>query len=83
MQLAVVGSGAEHQELVALLEASTIDNAWIGGTDSHTEGLWHWVDGSPIGETHWATGQPHPSGAEDCLLLCARDGYSIRRTSRR
>uniref|UniRef100_A0A3Q3BHL1 C-type lectin domain-containing protein n=1 Tax=Kryptolebias marmoratus TaxID=37003 RepID=A0A3Q3BHL1_KRYMA len=56
---------------------------WIGLTDSETEGRWLWVDGSPLNESFWNTGEPndvttyHPEG-EDCVRLNVRGtaGYT-------
>ncbi|XP_020781631.2 C-type mannose receptor 2-like isoform X2 [Boleophthalmus pectinirostris] len=52
---------------------------WIGLTDSQTEGIWMWADGSPLNQKlkFWAPGQPdnwigdfneYPE-AEDCVMM--------------
>jgi len=49
-------------------------NTWIGATDRATEGTFIWDDGSALGFTNWATGEPNNGGVgatyqEDCAII--------------
>jgi len=47
-----------------------LDIAWIGGSDTATEGTYVWDNGTPIATFHWANGEPDNGGGtaeEDCI----------------
>ncbi|XP_055765488.1 C-type lectin domain family 4 member M-like [Salvelinus fontinalis] len=69
--LVIVNSDKEQEFLFGLTKG-----AWIGLTDSVTEGTWKWVDGTPLTTpSYWYTQQPDnggdnpANGEEDCVEL--------------
>ena len=61
--LATITSAHENSFIAALLESSTANRAWLGGSDSATEGTWIWINGSEAGDvfsfTNWNPGEPN------------------------
>ncbi|KAM6980230.1 C-type lectin domain family 4 member M-like [Aplochiton taeniatus] len=50
-------------------------NAWMGLSDILQEGLWTWVDGTPLTLNFWEEGQPNSHGGnQDCGEFVHRSG---------
>ena len=65
--LAVINSAGENAFLANGLLANS---AWVGATDSNSEGSFQWVDNSPFSYTNWYIGQPNNyNGSQDHLEL--------------
>lgn len=63
--LATINEGAE---LFAMNTVRGAENAWIGYTDTATEGTWLWSEASST-YTNWFAGEPNGGAAESCGIM--------------
>ena len=49
---------------------------WIGLDDIVEEGVYMWVDGTPLDWAQWANNEPNNSGNEDCNHFASWAGGS-------
>ncbi|XP_022596303.1 CD209 antigen-like protein D [Seriola dumerili] len=69
--LVIIDSPEEQTFLSGFISTFT----WIGLSDREEEGVWKWVDGTPLNLTYWAVKQPDNGGGdpkwgeEDCAHL--------------
>ena len=69
--LAALDDVAENETAAMVLGGN---QAWVGGTDSATEGTWVWITGQAISFDSWRPGQPNNQGNEDCMMMRGTDG---------
>uniref|UniRef100_A0A3B1K604 C-type lectin domain-containing protein n=1 Tax=Astyanax mexicanus TaxID=7994 RepID=A0A3B1K604_ASTMX len=62
----VIINSREEQEFIKRQDK----NVWIGLSDEEEEGVWKWVDGSPLTTRYWSTGEPNNADrGEDCAVF--------------
>jgi hypothetical protein len=68
-RLASIQSVSENTLIASLIGAN---NAFLGGSDEQTEGVFVWDDGTPMQLTSWNTGEPNNGLGmfeEDCVEM--------------
>ncbi len=64
--LAIITSASEN---LAITQELVATRSWIGMSDIAREGVWRWIDGTPVAEgyANWAMGEPNNyNTGEDC-----------------
>ena len=73
VDIASIHSAEENADAFALTNRR---DTWIGINDMQTEGTWVWSDGSTVGYTNWAPGEPNSyEGDEDCAIFWSGGEY--------
>ena len=72
--LATITSPEEHSWILDNLGIAGRPAAWLGATDSGTEGTWTWIGGESWSFANWAAGEPGDSAGTENWLAMASDG---------
>lgn len=70
-RLAIIRS-QEDQNLAALTAGG--NQAWLGATDTSSEGTWRWVDGSSISYANWSPGEPNGTPSDSDYMVMYPNG---------
>ncbi|XP_036789923.1 fibronectin isoform X6 [Oncorhynchus mykiss] len=74
----VIINSEEEQTFINGFESVTF--AWIGLTDSVTEGTWKWVDGTPLTTPrYWWSGEPDGWTDQNCVEIYMSSGQGVWR----
>ena len=74
--LAIVDEQTKQDELVDAVTGVWWTDWWIGLDDIVEEGVYMWVDGTPLDWAQWANNEPNNSGNEDCNHFASWAGGS-------
>uniref|UniRef100_G3TVS5 C-type lectin domain-containing protein n=1 Tax=Loxodonta africana TaxID=9785 RepID=G3TVS5_LOXAF len=69
-QLVIINS-VEEQRFLQFWIVGKDTRTWIGLSDHHNEGAWHWVDNTKLQLSFWTEGEPNNVGDEDCAEMIA------------
>jgi Lectin C-type domain len=72
-QLAVVPDSATWDFVKPLTKDAW---CWLGATDEQSPTNWKWIDGTPVGFSAWANGQPDSAGSENYLHTGLSGGWN-------
>lgn len=70
-----IESEEEHKFVGELLRKTSQIEAWIGGSDEETEGVWKFPDGSPLKFTKFGPAQPNNADGFEHYLVYGRRGW--------
>jgi hypothetical protein len=74
--VASILDATEDSDISSLMAAMGSGAAFIGYTDSATEGTFEWSDGSPSSYENWASGEPNDTvGNIDCTAIQSNLSY--------
>lgn len=60
----------------AFIKSLSPADLWLGGTDEATEGIWKWVDGTPLTFTAWLGAGPDNSGGNENYIVTRTKGWN-------
>jgi formylglycine-generating enzyme len=67
-RLAVFPTGDVYDRTAAKIRSTFSGYFWLGGSDAEQEGVWRWIDGTPITYGRWQSNEPNnQSGVEHAL----------------
>ena len=73
--LATVTSSAEFTFIKN--KAGLLNEIWLGGSDSGTEGVWRWMGGPENGQQFWQGRGPAQPQQEVLLVVCIQVGMAL------
>jgi hypothetical protein len=74
-QLVVIPDQLTWEFLKTLSEQGTVQ-LWLGATDEVTEGVWKWIDGTPMKFKGWRPGEPNNAGGSENYLAIYKGAWA-------